>query len=378
MTARRGRAPMVEPIRAAIVGAGIGAEHLRGYLALPSRFRVATVCDLDAARAATLAKVADAGCVTDMDAVLADPEIALVDICLPPRLHADATIAALEAGKHVVCEKPLASSLAETDRIAAAAKKSGRRVFPVFQYRYGRGAEQLRALIDAGLAGRPFVATFETHWNRGADYYATSWRGTWAGELGGAILTHAIHIHDWAEFVLGRASSVHAELATRVNPIETEDCAALAIRMECGALATSSATLGAADDSSRLRFCFEKLTAESGRTPYAPADGVWTFAARAPAEQAAVDAALASVTERPAGFVGFLQATADALTGDPGRATTLEDGRRSIGFATAAYASARIGQPVKLPLEQEHPMYRGWESAMNDAERSEWNGEYGV
>lgn len=369
---------MAEPIRAAIVGAGIGAEHLRGYLALPNQFMVATICDLDAARAAPLAKAAGSACVTDMGAVLADPDIDLVDICLPPRLHADATIAALEAGKDVVCEKPLASSLAETDRIAATAANSGRQVFPVLQYRYGRGAEQLRALIDAGLAGRPFVASLETHWNRGAEYYATSWRGTWAGELGGAILTHAIHVHDWAEFVLGRAISVHAELATRVNPIETEDCAALAIRMACGALATSSTTLGAADDSSRLRFCFQKLTAESGRTPYAPADGAWTFKARAPADQAAVDATLAAVPERPAGFAGFLQSTADALAGDPCRATTLEDGRRSIEFATAAYASARIGHPIKLPLGQEHPMYHGWESATDDAGRPEWNGKYGV
>ena len=334
---------MVEPIRVAIVGAGIGAQHLRGYLALPNRFSVAAICDLDSARAAPLAKAAGAGCVTDMDEVLSEPDIDLVDICLPPCLHSNATISALEAGKHVVCEKPLASSLAETDRIAATAAKYARRVFPVFQYRYGRGAEQLRALIDAGLAGRPYVASFETHWNREAEYYATSWRGTWAGELGGAILTHAIHVHDWAEFVLGRAISVHAELATRVNPIETEDCAALAIRMECGALATSSTTLGAADDSSRLRFCFEKLTAESGRSPYAPAEGAWTFMARAPAEQATIDATLAA-----------------ALAGDPVRATTLEDGRRSIEFATAAYSSARIGRPVKLPLGKAHPMYRGW------------------
>src|SRR5690606_23848314 len=107
--------------------------------------------------------------------------------------------------------------------------------------------------------------------------------------------------------------------------IEVEDCAALAIRMQSGALVTSSVTLGAADDTSRLRFCFEGLTAESGRLPYRPAEDRWTFTARAPAAQAAIDACLAAVPAVPAGYAGLFAAIGDALDGRPGGEVTLED-----------------------------------------------------
>ena len=159
---------------------------------------------------------------------------------------------------------------------------------------------------------------------------------------------------------MGPVESVFAEIATRVNAIEVEDCAALAIRMASGALVTSSVTLGAADDTSRLRLCFEGFTAESGSLPYAPAEGAWSFAARAPYDQAAIDQVLASVPQRPSGFAGFFEAVADALDGRPGREVTLRDGWRSLEFVTAIYASARSGRRVTLPLAADHPLYASW------------------
>lgn len=352
---------MPDPRNVAIVGAGIGAAHFRAYRALPERFAVHTICELDPERAAPLiAESPDTVLASDLSAVLADPAIDIVDVCLPPHLHLDACIDALKAGKHVICEKPLVTSLRAADRLQEIATQTGGQVFPVFQYRFGRGAAALRALIDAGTTGKPYVASLETHWNRGAAYYDVAWRGTWAGEQGGAVLGHAIHIHDWLSFILGPVASVHAALATRVNDIEVDDCAALSIRMESGALVTSSVTLGAATDTSRLRFCFEGLTAESGTAPYAPAEDEWTFTARAPLGQESVDQVLASVPEEKSGFAGLFTAVADALDGAPGRAVTLQDGRRSVEFVTAVYASARSGAPVSLPLAPDHPLYGGW------------------
>ena len=352
---------MPETRQVAIVGAGIGASHYKGYMALPDRFRVATICDLDTDRVHSRLGEGHGITVTDsLDTVLADPAIDLVDICLPPHLHPEAVLGVLDAGKDAVCEKPLVSSLRDVDAIAARSQATGRQVFPVFQYRYGKGAAQLRALREAGLTGRPFVGTLETHWNRPAQYYDVPWRGTWEGEQGGAVLGHAIHIHDWLSFALGPVASVFAETATRVNDIEVEDCAALSIRMESGALVTSSITLGAADDTSRLRFCFEGLTAESGLAPYTPAEDEWRFVARAPYEQSAIDKALAEVAACPNGYAGLFEAAADALDGKPGREVTLADGRRSLEFVTAVYASARSQTPVDLPLAENHPLYGGW------------------
>lgn len=348
-------------INTAIVGAGIGAEHLAGYRALPDRFQVTVMCDLDTdrAQAATGADPAIAIC-DDLDAVLEDAAIDIIDICLPPHLHFDVATRALAAGKHVICEKPIVRSLEEADKLAAAADASGKSVFPVFQYRYGHAMDQLRALQAAGLAGKPYVASLETHWNRDSAYYAVPWRGTWAGESGGALLGHAIHAHDLLCHVMGPVAEVTALTDTRVNDIETEDCAALALRMESGALATSSVTLGAGEDTTRLRFCFEGLTAESGAAPYSPAQDRWRFVARGPVTQADLDAVLESVPDRPAGFAGYLESVADALTGQGGREVTLSDGRRSIELVTAIYQSARQAAPVRLPLPKSSELYDGW------------------
>ena len=296
----------------------------------------------------------------DFTAVLADPTIDIVDICLPPHLHLETCLAALDAGKVVICEKPLVASLAEADQIAAKLSETRGTVFPVFQYRYGTGSAQLRALIEAGIAERCYAGTLETHWDRDEAYYANPWRGTWKGEQGGAILGHAIHIHDLLTSKLGPVSRVFADLATRVNAIETEDCAALTLRMASGALITSSVTLGAAGNSSRLRLMFDGVTVESDHAPYAPAAKPWHFTARAPHTQDDVDEVLSKIPDITPGFAGFFKAIADTLDGRATSATTFEDGRRSLEFVTATYASARSGAPVELPLTVTHALYNSW------------------
>ena len=348
-------------LRVSIVGAGIGTAHLAGFWQLRDRFTVANVCDLNETRSQALAVQYDGVSVTtDLAGVLADPKIDIVDICLPPHLHFRACVDALGAGKHVICEKPLVTSLKEADALAAKVAETGRSVFPVFQYRYGLGTAQLHALIEAGLAGRCYAGSLETHWNRPAAYYDIDWRGTWAGESGGALLGHAIHIHDLLPSVLGPVAQVYADVATRVNAIEVEDCAALSIRMLEGAVVTSSVTLGAADDTSRMRLMFEGFTVESDHAPYALAEKGWTFTARAPRTQAEIDAVLATTAPPKLGYAGLFEAVADALEGRPGREVTLLDGRRSLEFVTACYASARDGRPVTLPLGPDHPLYGSW------------------
>ncbi|MEM7045498.1 MAG: Gfo/Idh/MocA family oxidoreductase [Pseudomonadota bacterium] len=347
-------------LRVAIIGAGIGAAHLDGYLAHPDLFEVVVIADLDAKRAARLIERSGAAYIPSLEETLGHAAPDLIDICLPPQLHKSAILAALDAGKHVVCEKPLVGSLADFDEVEAAAIRADRVVMPVFQYRFGQGVGQLLHLIERGLAGRPLVATLETHWNRGSEYYAVPWRGKWASELGGVIVGHAIHIHDLLVKILGPATRVQARLATSVNPIEVEDCAAIIIGTMSGALVTSSVTLGSALDHSRLRICFSDLTAESGTQPYNPGTTPWTFTARASAEQGAVDDALAGYPSHAEGFArqfGLLHA-AIVQGGVP--PVTLADARASLELITAIYRSDATGQAIDLPLHRDDPGYRGW------------------
>ena len=203
----------------------------------------------------------------------------------------------------------MVSSLEEVDKLSQISKETGKIIFPVFQYRYGPGFSKLKALIKSGLAGKPLVASLETHWNRGKEYYSKAWRGTWEGEQGGAILSHSIHIHDLISMIFGPVSNVFAKLTTRVNKIEVEDCAALSIEMGNGALVTSSITLGAAEDVSRIKICFNNLTVESGGSPdkpYNPADDEWKFLARDPVTQSQVDEILSKVEFTKSWYAGML------------------------------------------------------------------------
>ncbi len=344
-----------------ILGAGIGENHVRALITLPDRFRVVTVCALEQDQASRIAALAP-GARTDSDIakVLNDPDVDLVVNGLPPHLHCPVTLDALAAGKHVVCEKPMALSIRDAVRMRDAALSADRVLAPVFQYRYGLGFRQLRHLIASGLAGRPLVASLETHWNRGDDYYALPWRGTWEREGGGAILSHAIHAHDLLTVAMGPIAKVSATLATRVNDIEVDDCAAIAFTMASGALATSSITLGAAEDTSRLRFCFSNLTAESGLSPYHPAQAPWTFTARTKSEQSAIDEAVGSIMDGPESFAGFYAALGHRLMGAETDIVTPDDGLRSVELVTALYRSSRSGNAVSLPLSADALDASGW------------------
>jgi predicted dehydrogenase len=348
-------------LNVAIIGAGIGEKHLNGFAQLPDKFTVRVICDLDENRGRELAASQEGvGFTRNLTEVLSDPTIDIIDICLPPHLHFGACVDALDAGKKVICEKPLVASLREADLLAQKVADTGGFLSPVFQYRFGLGTAQLTALIDAGLAGRAYAGTLETHWDRSTAYYEIPWRGTWAGEQGGAILGHAIHIHDLLPTLLGPIERVYADLATRVNDIEVEDCAALCMRMQSGALITSSVTLGCAENMSRMRLMFEGFTVESDHAPYALAQEGWHFTAREPVLQAEIDKVLAKVGPVLSGYVGMFDAISRTLQGEEAPLVTLEEGRRSLEFVSAVYSSSRSGLPVSLPLGPENELYEGW------------------
>ena len=197
----------------AIIGTNIGAKHYEDFQKVSDKFNVHTICGLTKD---SINKIIPSGSdikvSLNFEDVLKIKEIDIIDICLPPHLHFSACKKSLEAGKHVICEKPLVSNLKEIDELEKISNATGKTIFPVFQYRYGPGFSKLKALIKSGLAGKPLVASLETHWNRGKQYYSKAWRGTWKGEQGGAILSHSIHIHDLITMIFGPVSSIYAKL----------------------------------------------------------------------------------------------------------------------------------------------------------------------
>ncbi|MGF1627161.1 MAG: Gfo/Idh/MocA family protein [Alphaproteobacteria bacterium] len=360
---------MSRRLKVGVVGGGVGAAHIDALLELPDLYEVRAFCDVDEALGRTVcAANAIPSAVVSYDALL-DLDLDLIDLATPPHLHFSQALKALQAGHHVVVEKPLAGSLAEVDALAAAEADGTARLAPMFQYRFGNGLRRFLHLRNKGLVGRPLIATVATHWLRGPDYYAKPWRGRWGTELGGCLVGHAIHAHDLLTQAMGPVARVFARVATRVNPIETDDCAAVVLELASGAVATSSVTLGAQEEISQIKLCFDGLTVESGLDPYNPGYEPWRFVCADPERQRAVDAAFADFVPGPQRFTGYFAALHAALTTGAPLPVSVADARGALELVTALYTSARTGTSVTLPLGKDAMLYDGWAPGAAEAGR---------
>lgn len=365
-------------LRIGVAGAGVGAAHIEAFATLPDMYDVQALCDIDGSRCHEVAdRLGIANRDTDF-AQLLSRDLDIIDIATPSSLHYAQAVQAMRAGFDVILEKPVARSLAEVDSLAEIALETGQRIFPVFQYRFGHGIQKLHHLLRKGIPGRPSVATAETHWYRDKSYYdAGPWRGTWDREMGGCFTTHAIHIHDLLCEVLGKPISVHARKAHRINGNETEDMGILSLEFDSGAMASSSLTLGSRQQTSRMRFCFENLVAESGLHPYNPGHEPWSFPHDDESEAQRIQAELADFDAQPERFTGLFHRLHQACTADAPLPVTLADARRSIELLTAVYWSTHSGETVSLPLASSHPFYNGWIDTMKSDNNLAENPQHG-
>jgi predicted dehydrogenase len=354
----------VDKLRVGVVGGGIGREHISALQTLPEWFEVTAICDSGPGKAqAVAAEFGIERAVTSLADLCRLDEVDIVDLCTPSHLHYAHALQALAAGKHVICEKPVAQSLRQVDELAAAAARAGRQLMPIYQYRFGHGAQKLKLLVDAGIAGPAYLTTAETAWRRRLPYYDGTWRGKWATELGGALVTLAIHAHDLITYILGPVTSAYARTVTAVNAIETEDTVSASLQMADGSLCSLSVTTGSAREISRHRFCFRNLTAESSLAPYANTSDPWRFDADTPEVQAQIDAALSTFVPLPERFAGQFYRFAQAMAQGAELPVTLRDAHISLELVTALYKSNATGAPVSLPIQPDDEWYAGWRRA---------------
>src|SRR5690606_26621024 len=349
-------------LNVAVVGCGIGRSHIvEGYLPNADKFNVVALCDLIPERLDEIGgEFGIQRRIANFDDLLTMDDVDVIDVCTPPGAHLSMVLAALRAGKHVVCEKPLVGSLRDVDLVMAEEKLSAGKLMPVFQYRFGNGIEQAKAIIDAGIAGKAYCGTVETMWRREAPYYAVPWRGKWKTELGGVLMGHAIHPHDIFTYLMGDIARMFGRVATRVNDIEVEDCISASLEMTSGALASFTATLGSVDEITRIRLQFENVTFESDHAPYNPGKELWKILPRNDAVKAEIDRLLENWVPVPSRFQTQMARFHDAINVLGPLPVTSADSRRALELVTAFYRSSTTHTEVVLPLGPEHPLYESW------------------
>jgi UDP-N-acetyl-2-amino-2-deoxyglucuronate dehydrogenase len=231
-----------------IVGAGMVARYHARAIAETAGARLAALCRADAARAEPAAAEFGVPCEPDLEALLGRPDVDAVCLCSPSGLHAEQTIAAAAAGKHVLVEKPMALRLADADAMIAACRDAGVRLGVVLQRRTEPENRTLHDAIRAGDLGHLVLGTATVPYFRPTSYYeSAAWRGTWALDGGGALMNQGIHLVDlllW--FMGGEAQVVGASGGASLHEIEVEDTVAAALRFSSGARGTIVATTAAA------------------------------------------------------------------------------------------------------------------------------------
>jgi len=343
---------LTSQLRYGVVGCGrIAPLHLAAVTAIPE-VRLAATCDIVEERARAAAERFGAERhATDYRQLFASGALDAVSLCLPHHLHADAVVAAAEAGIHVLCEKPIATTPDDADRAIAACDRAAVQLGICYQNRYNLASQALRKAVDAGRFGRLLNAAITFQNRKSPEYYApTHWHGKWATEGGGALTTQAIHTMDIMLWLMGPAAAVQATIATLVHDIEVEDTAAATIRFASGALGTVAATTAAHTFwSQRLEVAGTRGKAVLLNNRVAE----WDFADGAPdrTEVMAFDEMADTPDERGRYGPGHERLIRDfvrcVLEGRP-FALDGREGRKISDLLWAIYASARRGSAVPV------------------------------
>ena len=170
------------------------------------------------------------------EAVLADPDVDVVCVCVPSGSHGDVTIAAARAGKHIVCEKPLEITPERAIQAAGAARRYGVKMQSIHQRRMMPAAIAAREAIRKGQLGRVCLAEAQLKYYRDQAYYdSAGWRGTWELDGGGALMNQGVHGVDLIRWILGgQVDTLYGRAETLARKIPVEDTAAAVLRMKIG------------------------------------------------------------------------------------------------------------------------------------------------
>ena len=336
----------VEPLRVGIIGAGnIARNHVKGYRAAGAQ--IVAIADTNpATRETRAAEWSVRHAFSDFRDLLALPGIDAVSICTPNAAHHAPTLAAAQAGVHVLCEKPISLSLVEADEMIAACHEAGVVLQVDHHLRSNLAVQRARRMIEAGELGRiTFIRLRQAHDWSGAAEVPPGFR-TRALAGGGTLLDNGCHLFDLARHLGGPVQEVFCRTATLKFDIELEDTATVSLLFESGALGQIETSWTATGWDQGFW-----VDGTRGALEYSERSGrpilrhVYRDATNITWDDPAVDSwqtpAGADHTRAVASFLAAVRGTRPVEC-------TGEDGRDAVRLALASYESATLGRPVTI------------------------------
>jgi predicted dehydrogenase/trans-aconitate methyltransferase len=347
-------------VRLGIIGCGnAGASHAR---ALHEGAALATHAELVAVASRSpepAQRLADkVGCAAEtVDGLLDRADIDAVIVCTPSGTHADLAELVLGSGKHLLVEKPLATTERDARRLRHAAESTGLVVSVVSQHRFDRASRFLRTELDRGSLGRLTSVSLEVPLWRGAGYYADSgWRGTTELDGGGAVINQGVHLVDLAQWLVGPVRRVHAFTSTATHGLEVEDTAAASLLFDGGVpgvlLATTAAYPGRTTRLTVHGNCGSAVVDDDELVYFhsgepTPGDDFGAYGAGNQAHD------VLEPVERGDGMplgplADQVRDFCDAITTGRAPLVDIAAGHAALSTVLAVYESARTGQPVEV------------------------------
>lgn len=337
---------MARKIGIGIIGCGkISDPHVTGYLKIPSKARIVAVCDSIPEVANAKAEFLGVKAYYDIHDLLKLQDVDIVDILLPHNLHAGATIAAAEAGKHVICEKPMATTLSDADKMIKAAESNNTKLMISHNWRFMPHLETIKNFIDRGLMGKLVAVKIEAAGFQ--EYPSGHWRLSLSKSGGGVFIVHGVHHCDLLRWLAGQEVE---EISTVVGNLfhttwELEDTSISVLRFRNGIIGTLYESLG------EKRPYFDERYNIVGTSGSALADLV-TGTASMYSDQ--IPQALRGWSAFSFGnqyensVARTVEHFVDCVMDDKEPVVTGEDGKAAMKIVLAGYLSAKLGKTVKL------------------------------
>ena len=342
-----------------IIGCGMISHFHARAVADCENAKLVGCFDVHTPSAQRLAEAVGCTAYETLDEMLANPEIQVVTIGTPSGAHLEPAVAAANAGKHVIVEKPLEITLARCDAIIRACRENGVKLATIFPSRFHDAATRIKEAVDGGRFGRLTMGDAYVKWFRTQAYYDSgAWRGTWKLDGGGALMNQAIHSVDLLTWLMGPVAEIRAMVGCLDHErIAVEDTAVASLRFVNGALGVIEASTAVFPGYLKK----VEIHGSKGSATLEEEDIIrWEFAEKTPEDEAIYEKMHSKISTGggaadPAaiGHHGHARLFADVLraieTGTEPKING-EEGRRSVEIILAIYQSAESGSAVPLPL----------------------------